>query len=48
MGDAGAVIAMEGFGASGPAGALFEHFGFTPERIAERAKSVVADVGAKA
>ena len=40
-GDAGDVLAMEGFGASGPQKAVYEHFGFTPENIAARAQSVV-------
>jgi transketolase len=47
VGDAGVVIAMEGFGASGPGSALFEHFGFTPERVAQAGKSVVDEVGGK-
>ena len=34
---ADAVLGMERFGASAPAGALFEKFGFTPEAIVERA-----------
>jgi transketolase len=40
-GDAGAVIGMETFGASAPAKALFRHFGFTPERVAETGRAVV-------
>jgi transketolase len=40
-GDAGAVIGMESFGASAPAKALFKHFGFTPERVAETGRAVV-------
>jgi transketolase len=35
---------MEGFGASAPAGALYKHFGFTPERIAETGREVVKRV----
>jgi len=38
-GDAGDEIGMETFGASGPQKDLYEHFGFTPEAIAERAKA---------
>jgi transketolase len=34
----GAVIGMDGFGESAPASALFPHFGFTAERIAETAR----------
>jgi len=37
---------METFGASGPAGALYKHFGFTPERVADVAREVVGRVGA--
>ena len=48
VGDAGEVIAMEGFGASAPASDLYKHFGFTPERIAQTAKSVLENVGARA
>ena len=36
----GVALGMEGFGASGPQKALYEHFGFTPERIAETGKQV--------
>jgi transketolase len=38
-GNLGAVIGMKTFGASAPDKALFEHFGFTPERVAEEAKA---------
>ncbi len=41
VGDAGAVVAMEGFGASAPAGALYKHFGFTGEHVAEVARGVL-------
>jgi transketolase len=41
VGDAGDVLAMEGFGASGPQKAVYEHFGFTPQNIAARAQAVV-------
>jgi transketolase len=41
-GGAGDVVAMEGFGASAPAKALYEHFGFTGEKVAERARAVLA------
>jgi transketolase len=40
-GDAGDVVAMEGFGASAPAKALYDHFGFTGPAIAERARAVL-------
>jgi transketolase len=32
-GGKGAVIGMDGFGASAPAKKLFEHFGFTPDNV---------------
>jgi transketolase len=41
VGDEGDVVAMEGFGASAPAKVLYEHFGFTGEKIAERARAVM-------
>jgi transketolase len=41
VGDHGAVVAMEGFGASAPAKQLYEHFGFTGENIAARARAVL-------
>ena len=37
----GKVIAMEGFGASGPAATLFEHFGFTVDNVVRTVKEVV-------
>jgi transketolase len=52
VGELGETIGMEGFGASAPAGALYKHFGLTPERIADtgrevaqRAKSVTSPEG---
>ena len=36
-GDCGEIIAMNTFGASAPAGKLFEHFGFTVENVVEKA-----------
>ena len=41
VGDRGAVIAMAGYGASAPAAALFEHFGFTAAAVAERVRSLL-------
>jgi transketolase len=41
VGDRGAVIGMRRFGASAPAESLFKEFGFTPERVAERAKQLL-------
>ena len=37
----GEAIGMETFGASAPAGALYKHFGFTPERVADVGREVV-------
>lgn len=36
----GALVTMDGFGASGPAAQLFEHFGFTAERVVEAARAL--------
>ena len=44
----GEQIAMTTFGASAPAHDLYEHFGFTPEHVAERGKAVVERLGARA
>ncbi|HEY2637863.1 MAG TPA: transketolase C-terminal domain-containing protein, partial [Solirubrobacteraceae bacterium] len=40
VGDVGEAIGMETFGASGPQPDLYQHFGFTPEHIAERGREV--------
>jgi transketolase len=45
VGDHGEVVAMEGFGASAPAKVLYQHFGFTGEAVAERARAVLERVG---
>ena len=39
VGDAGTSLGMTGFGASGPAKELFEHFGLTSGHLAEVARS---------
>jgi transketolase len=41
VGDEGDVVAMEGFGASAPAKVLYEHFGFSGQAIADRARKVL-------
>jgi transketolase len=41
VGDAGEVVAMHSYGASAPAKALYEHFGFTGEKVAEAARRVL-------
>src|SRR3954464_2586808 len=42
VGDEGAIIGLDHFGASAPAGTIFEHFGFTADRVADVARKVVA------
>ena len=44
VGELGETIGMETFGASAPAGALYKHFGFTPERVADAGREVVKRV----
>jgi transketolase len=41
VGRSGAVIGIDRFGESAPAGDLFHHFGFTAERVAAAVKSVL-------
>jgi transketolase len=41
VGSDGEMIGMTGFGASGPAAALLEHFGFTAENIASKGRQLV-------
>ena len=41
VGRSGATIGIDRFGESAPAGELFRHFGFTPERVIEAVKSVI-------
>jgi transketolase len=48
IGEDGDAIGMTTFGASAPQPALYEHFGFTPEKVAERARAVVERVSARA
>jgi transketolase len=43
----GEAIGMTTFGASAPHTALYEHFGFTPERVVERGKAVVERLAAR-
>ncbi len=42
VGDNGDVVGMDSFGESAPADKLFHHFGFTPESVAARVRSLVA------
>jgi transketolase len=44
VGELGAIVGMTTFGASAPAGALYKHFGFTPERVADTGREVVERV----
>ena len=39
VGDNGATVGMTGFGASAPAGALYEHFGITADAVVAAVKS---------
>jgi transketolase len=41
VGDTGAIIAMQTFGASAPANELFEHFGFSVSNVVARAKALL-------
>src|SRR5262245_6966180 len=43
VGDEGAIIGLDHFGASAPAGTIFEHLGFTTEHVADVARKVVRD-----
>jgi transketolase len=44
----GEAIGMTTFGASAPHTDLYEHFGFTPERVADRGRAVVERLAARA
>ncbi len=41
VGNNGRIIAMDGFGASGPAGELYKHFGITADNIAKAVEKLV-------
>ena len=41
VGEQGDILGMDSFGASAPQPDLYEHFGFTPENVAKRARSLV-------
>ncbi len=41
IGDDGEVIGIDRFGASAPAGTIFEHLGFTAENVYQRAKALL-------
>ena len=42
-GDGGAIIAIDHFGASAPAGTIFEHLGFTVDRVTDVGRRVVRE-----
>jgi transketolase len=43
VGDEGAIIGLDHFGASAPAGTIFKEFGFTSERVADVGRRVVRE-----
>ena len=43
VGDEGAIIGLDHFGASAPAGTIFEHFGYTADRVADVGRRVVRE-----
>jgi transketolase len=43
VGDEGAIVGLDHFGASAPAGTIFEKLGFTSERVTDVARRVVRD-----
>jgi len=45
VGRSGAVVGIDRYGESAPAGDLFRFFGFTPERVAEAVTSTLARRG---
>jgi transketolase len=42
LGEKGAFVGMQGFGASAPAAKLYEHFGITPAKVAETARKLLS------
>jgi transketolase len=48
VGEDGESVGMTGFGASAPQKDLYEHFGFTPDHVAERGKAVLERLAARA
>ncbi len=43
VGDEGAIIGLDHYGASAPAGTIFEHFGFTADHVADIGRRVVRE-----
>jgi transketolase len=46
--DDGVQVGMTSFGASGPQKDLYQHFGFTPDKVAAQGRAVVERLGARA
>jgi transketolase len=44
VGDRGASLAIDHFGASAPGNEVLEHFGFTPEKVAAQAQALLERV----
>jgi transketolase len=42
LGERGAFVGMDGFGASAPAAKLYEHFGITPTKVADAARKLLS------
>jgi hypothetical protein len=42
VGDRGAIVGLDHFGASAPAGTIFKEFGFSVERVTQVARDVLA------
>ena len=42
LGENGMFVGMQGFGASAPAGKLYEHFGITPAKVADAARKLLS------
>ncbi len=45
VGDAGDIVSIDRYGASAPLDVLLEHYGFTVDAVAERARRLLARVG---
>ena len=42
VGETGEIVAIDRFGASAPAGTIFEQFGFTADNVYQRAKALLS------
>jgi len=42
IGEHGGFVGMSDFGASAPAGKLYEHFGITAQKVVETARALIA------